>query len=72
MAYVDEEEMQERVEEMRNNIVRVLNRVHELEDLEDFADSIELVLTESDTYDTIMIDTQDSSFILTIEAVSLE
>jgi hypothetical protein len=72
MAYVDEEEMQERVEELRNNLVRVLNRVHELEGLDDFADSIEMVMAESDTYDTIMIDTQDSSFILTIEAVSLE
>ena len=72
MAYIDKEEMQERVEEMRNNIVRVLNQVHELEGLEDFADSIELVMADSDNYDSISIDTQDSSFLITVEEVSFE
>ena len=69
MAYVDEKE---RVEEMRNNIIQVLGRVHELEGLDDFADSIEMVMAESDTYDTIMIETQDSTFLITVEPMSLE
>jgi hypothetical protein len=66
------EVIEKAIEEMRDNLVRLLGRVHELEGLEDFADSIELVMADSEAFDTIMIDTQDSAFALTIDALNIE
>ena len=66
------EVIEKAIEEMRDNLVRLLGRVHELEVLEDFADSIELVMADSEAFDTIMIDTQDSAFALTIDALNIE
>ena len=66
------EEMRKRIEELRNNLVRVLGRIHELEGFEDFADSIQLVIADNDTFDTISIEPQDSAFTLTIDAVGLK
>ena len=65
------EEMEKRVEELRNNLVRVLGRVHELEGLEDFADSIELVMANSDSIGTISIDAENWYYTLTIGALNI-
>jgi hypothetical protein len=61
---IKNEVIEEATKEMRDNLVRVLNRVHELEGLEDFADSIQEVMPES--IDTITIDLQEIAFTLKI------
>jgi len=66
------EVIEKAIEEMRDNLVRLLGRVHELEGLEDFADSIELVMANSDSIDTISISTENWEYTLTIDALNIE
>jgi hypothetical protein len=66
------EVIEKAIEEMRDNLVRLLGRVHELEGLEDFANSIELVMANSDSIDTISISTENWEYTLTIGALNIE
>ena len=66
------EVIEKAIEEMRDNLVRLLGRVHELEGLEDFANSIELVMANSDSIDTISISTENWEYTLTIDALNIE
>ncbi len=61
--------MDKRVEEMRDNLVRLLGRVHELEGLEDFADSIDEVYSDGDG---ISIVTEKWQYTLMIDALNIE
>jgi hypothetical protein len=66
------EVIEKAIEDMRDDLVRLLGRVHELEGLEDFANSIELVMANSDSIDTISISTENWEYTLTIDALNIE
>jgi hypothetical protein len=66
------EVIEKAIEDMRDDLVRLLGRVHELEGLEDFANSIELVMANSDSIDTISISTENWEYTLTIGALNIE
>ena len=69
---IETEVIKKAIEEMRDNLVRLLGRVHEIEGLEDFANSLELVMANSDSIDTISMDTDNGHYTLTIGALNIE
>jgi hypothetical protein len=66
---IEEEEMEKVIEDMRDNLIRLLNRVHELESLEDFADSIDEVYSDGDG---ISIVTENWHYTIMIDALNIE
>jgi hypothetical protein len=69
---IETEVIEKAIEKMRDNLVRLLGRVHEIEGFEDFANSLELVMANSDSIETISIDTENWHYTLTIGALNVE
>jgi hypothetical protein len=69
---IETEVIEKAIEKMRDNLVRLLGRVHEIEGFEDFANSLELVMANSDSIETISIDTENWHYTLTIGALNIE
>ncbi|MCK4984615.1 MAG: hypothetical protein KAS40_03795 [Desulfobacterales bacterium] len=63
------EVIEKAIEEMRDSLIRLLNRVDELEGLEDFADSIDEVYSDGDG---ISIVTENWHYTIMIDALNIE
>ncbi len=63
------EVIEKAIEEMRDSLIRLLNRVDELEGLEDFADIIDEVYSDGDG---ISIVTENWHYTIMIDALNIE